>query len=270
MDHIVTDTSSAAMLRAIEQNSADFLVEMGRAGGADERDDEWIQWTIGGSPIDYHNAVVRATIPPDKVDEVIQTAQSVMSVYGVSGTWHITPSMQPNDLPEKLGEHGFIYSGNDAAMAMDLDHLPPPDEIEGFTVRRVITHEDLDIWIETLGRGFGEGPQEAEWVGGIFKLVGYERPAPWRHYIGYLDGVPVATSTLFMSAGVAGIYFVFTIESARRRGIGSVMTLVPLYDAHAVGYRIGVLGSSDLGKPVYKRIGFKTYGNIPLFEWRPE
>ncbi len=266
---IVTDTSPAAMLSAIEANSAEFLLEMGRAGGAEERYDEFVHWTIGGSPIDYNNAVVRATIPPERADAVIQASRKAMRAHGVPGTWHVSPSMRPLDLPERLAANRFVYSGNDTAMAADLDQIPPLEVSDDITIRRVVTDDDMGIWIDTLGRGFGEGPHEAKWVGEMFKQMGYARPSLWRHYIGYLEDAPVATSTLFLGAGVAGIYFVFTVESARRRGMGAALTLAPLHEAHAVGYRIGVLGSSDLGKPVYKRIGFKTYGNISIFEWRP-
>jgi hypothetical protein len=52
---------SARAADLIETNFVEFLLSMGRAGGAVERLDDEIAWTIGGSPIGYHNAVVRCT-----------------------------------------------------------------------------------------------------------------------------------------------------------------------------------------------------------------
>ena len=55
----------AELVRAIEDNAAELLMAMGAAGGGVQRDDGTARWTIGGSPIDYHNAVVAADLPTE-------------------------------------------------------------------------------------------------------------------------------------------------------------------------------------------------------------
>src|SRR5438445_13791889 len=64
---IITDTSPTALAHAIEENGAEFLLALGRAGGGEERADSLVHWSIGGSPIDYHNAVVRAQLTGQSV-----------------------------------------------------------------------------------------------------------------------------------------------------------------------------------------------------------
>lgn len=55
--------------------------------------------------------------------------------------------------------------------------------------------------------------------------------ARFQTYLAILNGKPVGTSQLFLSEGVAGIYNVTCIPEARGQGIGSAITLAPLFEA---------------------------------------
>jgi len=253
---------------AIEENGAEFLMALGRAAGAEERDDGRVRWVIGNSPIDYHNCVVYADLAQEEADGEIEASLKRMRAHGVPGSWHIGPSMRPPDLGARLIAHGFEYGGDDIGMAVDLSELshevPAPDD---FVFEQVRDEAGLAAWVEALGSGFGEGLVEAEWVGEMYRRLGFE--GSWRHYLGLLAGEPVATATLFFGAGVAGIYFVCTVERARRRGIGAAVTLAASREARELDYSVGVLGSSEMGYPVYRGLGFEEHCRIGLYEWRP-
>lgn len=247
---------NTGLVRAIEGNAAELLMAMGTAGGGTQRDDGTARWTIGGSPIDYHNAVVAGD------GSVIAESIQLMRQYGVPGSWHVGPSM-PADLGKRLLDAGFMHGGSEPGMAVELSRLRRPPEVGGFEVTRVTTDDDLGVWEATLGRGFGEGEKEARWVAEVYRRLGYGDP--WRHYLGRLDGEPVATATVYLATGVAGVYFVMTVPEARRRGIGAAITASALADAQNVGY--AVLGASEAGKSVYAGLGFAQYCTIDIYEF---
>jgi GNAT superfamily N-acetyltransferase len=264
------DLADAKLVAAIEENAAEFLLALGRAGGGEERAARSIHWTIGGSPLDYHNAVVRADLAEDEVDAAIAACIDRLRAHGVPGSWHLGPAMRPADLRERLLAHGFVHGGDEAGMAADLLALNEGLEApESLSVARVGSDDELGEWTRTLATGFGEGPHEAEWVGAMYRRIGLADATPWRHYLARLDGRAVATASLFLAAGVAGVYFVFTVPDMRRRGIGAAVTLAALRDARGLGCRVGVLGASRMGEPVYRRLGFVTCCTIGIYEWRP-
>jgi predicted GNAT family acetyltransferase len=82
------------------------------------------------------------------------------------------------------------------------------------------------------------------------------------HYLGYQDGKPVATSTVFYADGVIGLYCVATTQEIRGKGKSSVISATPLIEARGEGYKVGVLHSSMMAHGLYLSLGFKNYGEI--------
>ncbi|MEZ5391400.1 MAG: GNAT family N-acetyltransferase [Bryobacterales bacterium] len=88
---------------------------------------------------------------------------------------------------------------------------------------------------------------------------------PVQYYLASRDGRPVATSAMCLLEGLAGIYCVATVPEERRKGLGAFMTAEPLRRAEKIGYGVGVLQSSTSGYPVYEKLGFKTFGGVPMY-----
>lgn len=258
------------IVRAIEDNAAELLMAMGAAGGGTQRDDA-VRWTIGGSPIDYHNAVVAADLEDDTADQAIAESVAELRAHRVPGCWHVGPSMRPADLGDRLLAAGFTHGGTEPGMALDLTQVggssPTAADSGALRITRVESDEDLTTWAATLAQGFGEGEKEANWVASVYRTLGLADP--WRHYLARLDGAPVATATIYLAAGVAGVYFVMTVPQVRRRGIGAAVTLSALREAKDSGVGYAVLGSSPAGQSVYERLGFREYCTIDLYEWAP-
>ena len=157
-----------------------------------------------------------------------------------------------------------------AGMAVQLPDLSekltrPPD----LTVEPVSDVKTLERWIQVLTTGLGVTASVGTLFLDVLSSSGFE--LPWRHYIGWLKGEAVACSSLLLGAGgIAGIYFVATVPEARGQGIGSALTQVPLLYARAMGYRIFVLGATQMGLGVYQRLGFREYCKLGIYVWKGE
>jgi GNAT superfamily N-acetyltransferase len=160
-----------------------------------------------------------------------------------------------------LQQRGHQFEPGAPGMALDLAALPATlDAPSGMTVSPVRDSDALLLWCRTFLQGYG---LPEAWLDGFHTMMAQAGSAlPLDHWLGFLDGEPVATSSVFDSAGVAGVNFVATRPGWRRRGIGALMTRRPLYEARARGMRFAVLSASDAGYTVYRRLGFQHVSNV--------
>ncbi len=84
-------------------------------------------------------------------------------------------------------------------------------------------------------------------------------------YVGYMNGMPVASSALFLNNGVASMYNITTVDSHRRMGLGAAMTSHAVRRGRELGCRFSGLQSSAMGQPLYERMGFRTITAYPSF-----
>ena len=247
----------------VEENLVEMLVAMGRAGGGETRDDDEITWTIGGSPIGYHNAVARCTASADRAMALVEEWRDRLDARGLPGSWHLSPA-QSAELDAELTSAGFEHAGDEPAMVAALDDQALPRATDLVDVRVVDSASGLDAYRVALGDGFGEGPKEADWAAAVFASLGVA--PPWRHLVGYVGDEPVATASVLVTGAAAGIYFVSTRPAHRGKGIGAQLTKRAMAEARALGARYAVLEASAAGQPVYERLGFGTLFTYRLFE----
>jgi GNAT superfamily N-acetyltransferase len=84
-------------------------------------------------------------------------------------------------------------------------------------------------------------------------------------YVGYEGGTPVATAGLFVSGRTAGIMNIACLASHRRRGIGEAMTWHAVARGAELGATLAALQASEIGRPVYERMGFELVSPYRTF-----
>jgi GNAT superfamily N-acetyltransferase len=77
--------------------------------------------------------------------------------------------------------------------------------------------------------------------------------AGWKHFVGYVDDEAVACGSGFVGDRLVHIDNIATLEPVRGRGYGVALTAAA---AQADASKPTTLIASDLGRPVYERIGF--------------
>ncbi len=288
LDTPLANPSESELARAVQENLFDLFSAMAHAlDGAElvEHDELSCHHAFPSNPM--FKGVWRTRLAPDQVDKAIDetlawfTARKAPFLF-----WWTGPDTMPADLGARLQARGLLDMAEQQAvlapgikqtelgapgMVADLHrmneaalHTVPA----GFVIEEVATEAAL----LDFKRVFLESYEIPDWAGqgwvDATQAIGIGK-TPWRIYVGYLDGVPVATNILFTGAGVASVYGVGTVPAARGMGIGAAITLKPLLAARDMGYHHAVLFSTEMGASVYQRIGFRmTEARINRYLWR--
>ena len=268
MKPILQDLSEPALVTAIEGNVFALFSVFRNWHQAEVHDDPGLLWTITDIPFPLFNSILRARLAADEVAPAIAAAVSRGEARNVPMLWWTGPATQPADLGARLEASGFVHEEDSPCLAVDLSLLeedqPSP---QGLAIERVADPEALRAWCDSVSAGFGVPAVVTDGFFGFYSSLGFGSHFGNINYLGRLNGTVVATASLFMGAGVAGIYNVSTLPDARGKGIGSAMTLRPLLDARAMGYRVGTLQSTEMGAGVYRRLGFRQYCELSHYLW---
>ena len=257
--------SFAAVRELVLANWAEFYLRLGRAPVAELTVGPHLSWLLTGIPDAFLNTVFRVDIPPDRTAEVVDEALAQFHHKHVArlSWWADNPD---DDVGRQLLRRGLTLASGPTAMAADLGSIPDQFDLPpGLVIAPVVDHEQLKAWVHVSCVGF-EIPEWAERR--VLELCAPVALEPPMHsYLAVLDGRPVATSQLFLGAGVAGIYNVTTLPEARGRGMGRAVTHAALAEARRQGYGVSILQASDLGYPVYRRLGFADFGRLGAYVW---
>ena len=157
-----------------------------------------------------------------------------------------------------MSDLGLVPQSDDPWMpGMALYPVPtvgPPAAASGLEIRQVTDRAGLEDHITTAAAGF-EMPVEL--IRAIMAETMLGRPAVVV-YVGYVDGEPVTTGLGVRTGRTIGVYNIATVEAARKRGYGAAMTARIAIDGVAAGCDVAVLQASEMGRPVYERLGYRT------------
>jgi ribosomal protein S18 acetylase RimI-like enzyme len=286
---VLTYASEAELAAAVEENLFDLFRAMTALPGSEMEEGDKLSRHLAFPSNPMFKGVWRTRLAAHEADQAIdETLAWFKSRRAPFLFWWTGPSTTPDDLGERLMARGLLsMEGQMETLAkgikqtalgapgmvanlQDMNEAALTQVPPGFTIEEVRGEAAL----EDFKRVFVESYEIPAWAGQAWvdatRQLGIGR-TPWQMYVGYLDGQPVATNMLFNGGGVASVYAVATVPSARGQGIGGAITLKPLLEARQMGYRYAVLFATEMGVHTYQRIGFHLCeARINRYLWRAE
>jgi ribosomal protein S18 acetylase RimI-like enzyme len=248
---------------ALDANFAELLAWYASWPGGEVHRDADVWRCHAGVAFRAVNAACRVRLASGTADARIADVTHWFAERGLPWRWLVGASSLPADLDGRLTAAGLTQISDNPGMALDLDAFvdirPLPT---GATIERVVDEPGLLRWraVQRLGLELDETRDHAWWI--AHRRPGFGSDAPLMNWVASVDGRPVAAAALFDGAGVAGIYNVVTVPDVRGRGFGRAVTAEAIAEGRRRGLRTAVLGSSDMGYPVYRSLGFRDVSRL--------
>ena len=156
-----------------------------------------------------------------------------------------------------LEEAGHVLDASPAAMIADLAEMegpragdPQPDEHPSYA--------DLGA-INDLAYSTGDS---------FARLMGSASADPANTFITRVDGKLAASVVSTEHGGDCAIWWVATVPEARGRGLASGLMRRALALGRERGCDVSTLQATKAGRPVYERMGYRSFGVMEMWERR--
>ena len=259
MNNIIKEISSDSINFYIEQNLDDFYNKSSKHPNFISYIEDKMSWVLAKNA-DWPECIYRVNFEKFDIENEINNVKQLILQGKVPNGWTIGPLTKPKNLGKILENYGFSNVYHQAGMAIYLENLINQSIDEKNLIVEIIENEEsLNSWVKVVSSVFG--------IKVDYELIEFLFLEPEvKFYIGNFEGKPVSSLMLYLSSGVAGLHAVSTFSDYRNKGFGLTISRAALINAFEMGYRIGVLQASALGKRIYRRLGFKKYCDIISYE----
>lgn len=164
-----------------------------------------------------------------------------------------------------LGPRGLELLGHPPWMLRPPGGSPPPGatKIDGVEIVEVADDKGMADYDWAVIRGFPLMYSDGRYLPGVLRpsFVG----GPWRFFVAYVDGAPVSVASAFVAEGISQVEWVATLPDHRGKGIGEALTWRATLAEPDLP---ATLIASDLGRPIYERIGFLPLQRMTMWHWK--
>lgn len=208
-------------------------------------------------PAAPERSVFNSVVYPDA--GALERALPVLAdAYATAGVhaWTVWVPRGDRRAAELVQRAGHSLDGEPAAMVADLGELHARDP------------GDLDWSADASAADVARINDAAYGYSGRPFARAIEKLEGLHAYLARADGVASCVLVTAEHDRSAGVYFVATLPEARGRRLASRLLVRALLEARERGCVTATLQATRMGAPVYERLGFRTHGQIEMWERR--
>ena len=207
------------------------------------------------------NMVAGADFLPGREEERTGDIADLMTAHGLPWLWWETPGHEPHRAT--LEARGLI---RDPVPGMYVELAGPVDPRSDVRIERV-TEEGHAALVDVFMAGFGMPDFIREPTSDVFTTA--LDSDQFVHVLAWEGDRALGCGTVLLDDETAGLYNIAVLESARGRGIGYAITAALMNVGVAAGCTNAILHASEIGRPVYERLGFEEVCETPQWIWMP-
>lgn len=257
--------TESAILSALEANLSFHMTHLIRyVPEAEYSGRRTVSWVSAPVKDDTFNNALHAHLQREETEKWIDRTIAHYQSKNHPFSWWIKPSDEPKDLPARLTARGFRLAETHQGMFAKISPpLPPSTPLK---IERILDPDRLSDFCaiaEQLGLSKELYPK-------IWKRIPpllYQKGTPIEIYVGIINGKPAVSGLLVFYGKIAGIYWIATIPSERKKGYAGAMMTHLLQRAHEENYQIAGLLASPMGQSLYQKFGFSLLADFYEFAY---
>lgn len=225
-----------------------------RGGGRVVRD-AGVTLIVGTHPTPIIINTVIRTDPTAAPGDVLGRSRAFYAAVG-HGFTLLTSDHADGDLDEAAAAAGWTKALELPVMVC-RSPLPDGSSPTGVSLRRADPVADIDAFRAVVRDGFASGDDEIAAVEAVFATSAALDDPTTIGLLASVDERDVAVATADVIEGMGYVGWVGTLPSARRRGLGELVTRAATNAAFELGADVVALEASPMGLPLYERMGYE-------------
>ncbi|MDF1759742.1 MAG: GNAT family N-acetyltransferase [Coxiellaceae bacterium] len=253
--------NNSEKIQLINNNIDSYWRQIGRSSVIEiiEEDDLMLcQAKVQLSRHEILNTVLRSSFSETETVKKVHAIQSQFDLRDQAFTWLVSEEQSPSNLKSTLFQSGFESVGKFNCKLLSLNEYQEQPVISPAEFRWVSSELELEDWLIPQVAVKDLDEDSAKHYLKIRQDCFANNSDHYRFVVGYIDGKPVASGTLFIDNHVAGLFNGCALPEVRRRGIGTASVIFRLNYAKQLGCDYAITESSRSIDNITTELGFET------------